>query len=209
MDFLKYLLGGEGGVAGRMRGPDGSLPKRPFDHLMQGIEQNGMEPGQSSIDIPLHVAMQNKGIPYSSWPQAAKDELSPAMRKAYEDDLAKQHPGLYAGNSGPSREAAKQALLMTAAEKGSSQPNPYMQALTGSTENTRTRMGADTNNLGAQQQTGMSAGLMGGRGQTWDDVYQKLQIQLSTGQITQEEAKAQMDEAMRKNRADRRVNPFG
>ncbi len=201
MDIMKYLLGNEGGLANRMDLPDGSLPARPIDRLLE------TRTGPDTVDIPLHVQMQSRGIPYSSWPQEAKDALSPEVRKAYEDDLVKRYPDMYAETRARSRQQGAAELIRSA--EASTQPNPYLSLLAGSADNARTRMEAQTASLGQDQRTGMRAGLMGGRGTTWDDVFQQLQIQLSTGQISQEQAREMMDEAMRKNRADRRVNPFG
>lgn len=59
---------------------------------------------------------------------------------------------------------------------------------------------------GQQQFANMD--VMGGPGQDWTNSYANLREQVGTGDLSQSEAKAMMDEIMRKNRVNRGANPF-
>lgn len=215
MDFMKYLLGGEGGLGARVDQampikPDGSLPARPIDRIMEGNPKpNHNNMGfPAGVDVPLHVVMQNKGIPYLSWPQEAKDELSPALRKAYEDDLAKRESDLYAMPMRPvdkimsADKPDMSGLLTASANSAPSQPNPYMQALLAGADNARNRMASAQMNPAPRSMTKPE--------DAFNNKFRELRMKVASGQLTEAQARQVFQrEFMDRQPNTTRGNPFG
>lgn len=199
MDLMKLLLNQAKGH------PSGDLSAMLEGGAADKIPSNNMGlPG--SVNVPLHVHMQSRKIPYSSWPQAAKDELTPEMRAAYEADLQKQNPKLFGGPTIQERAAQgnqmgvdsmKAAMLNDSAAQAQAAPNPILQA-----------------GIGAQQAR-RAQGIMptdGARGpgqvNEWIDTYTDLLVAVRQGRMTEEDAHAQLAPVLAARGIDPGRNPF-
>jgi hypothetical protein len=85
-------------------------------------------------------------------------------------------------------------------------PNPFLAVLDQSTAARAAQLEASQAQRGRREFNNMD--LMGGPGQDWTNSYSMLRNQVGTGDLSQEDAKAMMDEIMRKNRVNRGANPF-
>ncbi len=85
-------------------------------------------------------------------------------------------------------------------------PNPFLQVLEQAGPIRSAQMESAADQQGRREFSNMD--VMGGPGQDWTNSYTMLRDQVGTGDLSQEDAKALMDEIMRKNRANRGANPF-
>lgn len=199
MDLMKYMLNqAKGHPSGDLSAMlDGGAGARATSQNL------GVSP---SVDIPLSVRMQHKKIPYSSWPKKAKDELTPEMRAAYERDLQKQSPGLFAGPSTSDIGEAsmqmgvdgmKEAMLKQAAETSLREGNPYLQT------------GIDAQNMRKDQGIMPTDGARGaGEVNEWMDAYTSLLVAVRRGQMTEEQAHAQLAPVLASSGIAPDRNPF-
>lgn len=85
-------------------------------------------------------------------------------------------------------------------------PNPFLAILEQSGPMRAAQMESAAAQRGQREFANMD--VMGGPGQDWTNSYAMLNRQVGTGDLSYDEAKAMMDEIMRKNRVNRGSNPF-